>query len=378
MFGQKKNEIIDGEIKPNIEGERGGSQLGSQRKRLPAGARNFLIAILVCAGAVGAMFTYKAMQVRKSIITEPVQETSPVQNNLPALKQAPPETPQVTHVPTETTISSESEDDTQEMSEKAESLESITLLRLRRLSAPLVEENQNQINRNAPQSSSTQENTNNGNTGANSELQNKLTPLKLNASQAGLVGDRDMLLTQGSMIDCQLETSIVTSQPGMTSCHVTRDIYSTSGRVVLIDRGSKIVGNYQSGLQQGQTRIFVLWSRIETPAGVIINLDSPGTGSLGEAGVGGTIDNHFWERFGNAILFSFIGDFGDWASNQGGGDRNSIQFYNTSQGAQQSVTEILKYSMTISPTLYKNQGDRVSIFVARDLYFGGVYALKPN
>jgi type IV secretion system protein VirB10 len=374
MFGQKKHKIIDAEIKPNIEGERGGSQLGSQRRQLPAGAKRFLFVVLICAGAIGALFTYKAFQVRKSINVDKVQEATPVQNNLPQLKPAPPENSQTINPSTELTVSI---DDTQEMSDQAASLESTVILRMRRLSAPLVEENQNQINRHSSQSSPSKENTNNAN-GADGELQNKLKPLRLDASQAGLVGDRDMFLTQGSMIDCQLETSIVTSQPGMTSCYVTRDIYSTSGRVVLIDRGSKIVGNYQSGLQQGQTRIFVLWSRIETPTGVIINLDSPGTGSLGEAGVGGVIDKHFWERFGSAILFSLIGDFGDWASNQGSGDRNSIQLYNTSQGTQQAVTEILKYSMNIPPTLYKNQGDRISIFVARDLDFGGVYALRPN
>jgi type IV secretion system protein VirB10 len=206
MFGQKKHKIIDAEIKPSVDRERGGSQLGSQRRQLPLGARNFLIAILVCAGAIGALFTYKALQVRESITTDTVQETTPVQNNLQKLKPAPPETSQATQA---STIPTASTDDTQEMSEKAESLEESVLLRLRRLGAPLAEENQNQINRQSSQSSSTQENTNNGNTGANSELQNKLTPLKLNASQAGLVGDRDMLLTQGSMIDCQLETSIV-------------------------------------------------------------------------------------------------------------------------------------------------------------------------
>ena len=31
--------------------------------------------------------------------------------------------------------------------------------------------------------------------------------------------------------------------------------------------------------------------------GVVINIDSPATDSLGRAGIGGFIDNHYFERF---------------------------------------------------------------------------------
>ena len=207
-------------------------------------------------------------------------------------------------------------------------------------------------------------------------LQDKLQPLRLEPSVAGLLDNADYLLTQGAMLDCQLETRLITTQPGMTSCYVTRNIFSTNGKMLLLERGSKIVGNYQGGITQGQARIFVVWSRIETPKGIIINLDSPGTGSLGEAGLGGNIDSHFWQRFGGAIMISLIGDFGEYLSSKGQKQNNNttIQFDNTSQGAQQAAVEALKNSINIPPTLYKNQGERVSIFVARDLDFSKVYA----
>lgn len=69
-----------------------------------------------------------------------------------------------------------------------------------------------------------------------------LQPIRLGQSHATQLRNRDLLITQGTQIDCTLETKIITSQPGMTTCHLTRDIYSTSGRVVLLDRGSKVVG----------------------------------------------------------------------------------------------------------------------------------------
>jgi type IV secretion system protein VirB10 len=164
----------------------------------------------------------------------------------------------------------------------------------------------------------------------------------------------------------------------MTACYVTRNIYSANGRVVLLDRGSKVIGHYQGGITQGQARIFVLWSRIETPKGIIINLDSPGTGSLGEGGVGGYVDTHFWERFGGAMLLSLVDDFSDVATQRMANSNNKSQntFSSTTNNAQTMAAEALKNSINIPPTLYKNQGERISIFVARDLDFRSVYDLQ--
>ncbi len=209
------------------------------------------------------------------------------------------------------------------------------------------------------------------------ELGRSLTPIRLSAQAAGKLANRDYLLTQGAMLDCVLETKIVSSVAGMTSCHLTRDIYSSNGRVVLLDRGSKVVGFYQGEMKRGQPRIFVQWSRVETPKGVVINLDSPGTGPLGEGGVGGYIDNHFGQRFGGAILLSLVDDLGDYFANRAnkGDARQDIQFSNTGQASQEMARVALESSVNIPPTLYKNQGERIAIFVARDLNFQGVYSL---
>ncbi|MFA5521392.1 MAG: type IV secretion system protein VirB10 [Castellaniella sp.] len=207
-------------------------------------------------------------------------------------------------------------------------------------------------------------------------LADKLRPLELAPSVAGLLGDRNFLLTQGTMIDCTLQTKLVSTQPGLLTCLATHDVMSANGKVKLIDAGTKFTGYQSGGIQQGQARAFVTWNRLESPAGVIVELASPGTGPLGEAGLDGHVDNHFWERFGNAILLSLVGDFGSWASNQGQSGDNNIRFDNTAQGGQEAITKILERSLDIPPTLYKNQGERIGIMVARDLDFSHVYDLE--
>lgn len=212
--------------------------------------------------------------------------------------------------------------------------------------------------------------------GESGELAGQLKPMRLSAQSAGKLGNRDYMLTQGAMLDCVLETKIVSTVAGMTSCHLTRDVYSTNGRVVVLDRGSKVVGFYQGGVRQGQGRIFVQWSRVETPKGVVINLDSPGTGPLGEGGVDGFIDTHFKDRFGGAILMSLIDDTGDFFANRNrSAESQTFQFGNSGSAAQEIARTTLANSVNIPPTLYKNQGERVAIFVARDLDFKGVYDL---
>uniref|UniRef100_UPI000B1F0481 TrbI/VirB10 family protein n=1 Tax=Snodgrassella sp. CFCC 13594 TaxID=1775559 RepID=UPI000B1F0481 len=84
-----------------------------------------------------------------------------------------------------------------------------------------------------------------------------------------------MLLTKGTSIRCALDTRIITTQPGFTRCQVMRDIYSANGKVLLLERGSKIIGEQTSALVQGQARVFVLWNEVETPNGVKISIASP-------------------------------------------------------------------------------------------------------
>lgn len=211
-------------------------------------------------------------------------------------------------------------------------------------------------------------------------LVKSLSPASLSGSSAVRMKNRDLIITKGNVIDCVLETKFNSTVVGMLSCTVTRNIYGASGRVVLIDRGSKVTGEYKGGLMQGQNRVFILWNRIETPKGVIIDINSPAAGALGEAGVTGRVDSKFWKRFGGAMLVSLVNDFGKAISERAAEEAvgGTVRLENTSQSAEDMAATALEQSINIPPSLVKHQGDRLSIFVARDVWFGDVYDLKPK
>ena len=203
----------------------------------------------------------------------------------------------------------------------------------------------------------------------------QLNPTQTAGVRAMRRANSDYLLAKGTNIPCTLQTRIVTTQAGFTRCIVNKDVYSANGKVLLLERGSKITGEQTAALLQGQARIFALWNEVETPYGVRVNLASPSAGQLGEAGIGANVKYHFWQRFGGAIMISLIGELGNYAGNRknSNGNGQTFNFDNTSQSAQDMATEALKNSINIPPTGYVNQGSFINIIVARDVDFGGVY-----
>ncbi|QKK27068.1 type IV secretion system protein VirB10 [Rhizobium hidalgonense] len=201
-----------------------------------------------------------------------------------------------------------------------------------------------------------------------------LVPTQLQGSRAGTLGNRDFIIAMGASIPCALETALSSDQPGFTSCVINRDVLSDNGRVVLMEKGTQVVGEYRGGIRRGQKRLFVLWNRAKTPKGVIITLASPATDALGRAGIDGYVDTHWWERFGSAILLSIVGDASSYASSRLQG--SDVEAQNTTSAGQQAAAIAVEQSINIPPTLMKHQGELVSIFVARDLDFSSVYRLR--
>lgn len=203
------------------------------------------------------------------------------------------------------------------------------------------------------------------------ELQGLLTASTTPAVSAEVLPTQRFLIPKGAFIDCTLETAIDSTLPGMTTCVTATDTFGADGKVVLLERGTKLVGETRGTVQQGQARVFVLWTEARTPTGVVVPLASPGTDALGRSGLPGQVDRHFFERFGAALLISMI-DIGVESASQ---PRNGGVTINPAT-PETILTEILRSTLNIPPTVRIPQGERIQVLVARDLDFRRVYQLK--
>jgi type IV secretion system protein VirB10 len=205
------------------------------------------------------------------------------------------------------------------------------------------------------------------------ELAALLRPTVTAAVRAQVLPAQRLLLPKGAFIDCTLETAIDSTLPGMTTCVMATDTFGVDGKVVLLERGTKLIGETRGQVQQGAARIFVLWTEARTPTGVVVPLDSPGADELGRSGLPGEVNRHFWQRFGAAMLVSVI-DGAVQAAVQS--SRSSSEVVVSPSASQGVLTEILKNTINIPPTVVKRNGDRIQVLVARDLDFRSVYELR--
>ena len=193
------------------------------------------------------------------------------------------------------------------------------------------------------------------------------------AVQARLLPSLGYTVTEGTVIPGVLETAISSDLPGIVRAINSADVYSHDGSQLLIPKGSRLVGRYQSDIRRGQSRVFIIWNRILRADGMSVLINSPGTDPLGRAGLEGDIDTHFFQIFGAAILLSILDGGLDVAIEMARrqGDDNTMIIQNDS-GLSRAGEIALQDSIQIQPTIHVDQGTRISILVARDLDFRSV------
>ena len=193
-------------------------------------------------------------------------------------------------------------------------------------------------------------------------------------SQAQQLQNLHRLVPQGAIVGAVMETALNSDLPGYARALVTKDVLSFDGSAVLIPAGSRVIGEYNSGVAQGASRIFIVWSRLVRPDGVSISLGSPAVDELGRGGLGGKVNRHFLQRFGGAILLSVLtGGISAAAASIGGG---STIVVNSTNEATSLITQAAR-GTDIPPTIKTRQGALVRIFVARDLDFTAVGPVRP-
>lgn len=208
----------------------------------------------------------------------------------------------------------------------------------------------------------------------------------------------DRTIAQGKLIHAVLETAINTDVLGMARAIISRDVYGESGREILVPKGSRVIGEYaKEKIKDGQTRISVNWTRLIRPDGIDIMLDSGGTDTLGRGGIEGSLDTKFWTRLSSAFLVSFVVPVianemskafpNSLGTNSGSGGQNATttttttgaagsstttqtsQFQEATKDFQDIAKDVIKKTFSAEPTIRVPQGERINIFVARDLIF---------
>ncbi|MFT4247424.1 MAG: TrbI/VirB10 family protein, partial [Pseudomonas sp.] len=172
-------------------------------------------------------------------------------------------------------------------------------------------------------------------------------------------------VVQGTIIPAVLETALNTDLPGYARAIVSRDVRGFDGSQVLIPRGSRLVGQYRSGIATGQSRAYVIWSRVIRPDGVSVQLGSPALDGEGATGLTGEVNRHFWQRYGASILLSVVGGV---VSAVGDSTSSTLVISNSTSSAS---AQALSTDGKIPPTIRIPLGTPIQVFTARDLDFSG-------
>jgi len=126
-------------------------------------------------------------------------------------------------------------------------------------------------------------------------------------TQAQLIVNPSNTVVQGTMIQAVLETAIDSSLAGQVRAMVSEDVHAYDGSRILIPRGARLIGRYQSGLDIAQQRVTIAWDRIILPSNQTVEISAFGGDELGRSGTTGFVDSRFGTRFGSAALISLIG-----------------------------------------------------------------------
>jgi type IV secretion system protein VirB10 len=202
----------------------------------------------------------------------------------------------------------------------------------------------------------------------------RVASAQIDTARATRLANTSLIAPQGTVISAALETGINSDLPGFVRAVVSRDVSGFDGTTVVIPRGSKLIGEYKSGVAEGQSRAFVIWTRLLTPDGVSIKLGSPATDRLGRGGLDGETNTHFAHRFGAAILLSVISAGLEALANQTASS-NAV-YIGTPQQASNVATVALQKDIDIPTTITVPQGQDIRVFVSRDLDFSDVYAAR--
>ncbi len=184
--------------------------------------------------------------------------------------------------------------------------------------------------------------------------------------------DLSFKIFQGHRFNAVLTHAIQSDLPGMVVAEISQDIYGYQSNIALLPKGTRLIGQYNNRLKVGDTRLYIVWQRAITPTGIDIPLESIGTDRLGQTGLTGDINTHFWETFGTSSLLSVMAVGASNLSSEQGEMSNQYQQAVT-DSLMETSESILVDRLNRKPTIHVHQGEVIHVMVAKDLDFTYVF-----
>jgi type IV secretion system protein VirB10 len=176
------------------------------------------------------------------------------------------------------------------------------------------------------------------------------------------------IVQAGSIIPAALITGIRSDLPGQITAQVTQNVYdSPTGRILLIPQGARLIGEYDSEIAAGQTRVLFAWDRLILPDGHSIVLErQPGADPAGYAGLQDRVNQHWGNLLKAAAISALLGAGAEQGANEDDDLMRALQ-----RGSQdtinQSGQQIVRRQLDVKPTLTIRPGYSLRVILTRDL-----------
>lgn len=172
----------------------------------------------------------------------------------------------------------------------------------------------------------------------------------------------------GSVLRAALITGLNSDLPGFVVAQLTDDVFdSVTGTVLLLPRGTRLLGRYDSQVAFGQEWALVVWHRLILPdrASVVVE-NLPATDEAGQAGISDTVDMHGWRLARGILLSSLLGVGTElaWANE---GDVTRAFRESVQDGTDKAAGALVKRELDVQPTLRVRPGWPLAVLVHRDL-----------
>jgi type IV secretion system protein VirB10 len=188
-------------------------------------------------------------------------------------------------------------------------------------------------------------------------------------------------LKAGTVIPGILITGINSDLPGNVLAQVSENVWDTAtGRFVLIPKGTRILGVYDSRVSFGQRRVLLVWNRLVFPDGTTLDIaGSPGMDQAGYSGLSGRVNEHWGAMLKSALLASIFVAGAEIVYD--GESRNGSENRSPRDVAAESAagaiidmgTKLTNRAADIQPTITVRPGKKMAIFVQRDVVFPSPY-----